>query len=194
MCLRLLIGLDESSDNTIDESKRTEKLKTVNFDLAAWQRWSTGFFSMCDIQFPERGDKAAVEEGVQLQPKFDADGLIPCICQDAESGEVLMFAFMNAESLGLTITTGLAHYYSRSRRKLWKKGEQSGNMQVVKDLRVDCDQDVILIRADTQGAASCHTGFRSCFFRSLDSESADPLALKINGGEKLFDPESVYGK
>ncbi len=95
-----------------------------------------------------RTDRKTIEAGLQFQPKFDQDGLIPCITADAETGDVLMFAFMNAEALRLTMETGKATYYSRSRQKLWLKGEESGNMLPVVDLRIDCDQDVILLRVD----------------------------------------------
>jgi phosphoribosyl-AMP cyclohydrolase len=138
-----------------------------------------------------RGDKTALEMGVQLQPKFDSDGLIPCITVDAGTNEVLMFAFMNEEALRHTIKTGKVTYYSRSRKKLWIKGEESGNFQVVRELRTDCDQDVILIKADigSKGAA-CHTGYRSCFYRVLNADNQ----LEMAGGDRMFDPAEVYKK
>jgi len=118
--------------------------------------------------FQPRGSAAEVEGGLQFQPKFDADGLIGAIVSDASSGEVLMFAFMNAEALRLTLTSGFAHFWSRSRAKLWKKGEESGNLLSVSEVRTDCDQDVIWLRVSVQGAgAACHTGSRSCFYRKL---------------------------
>lgn len=151
---------------------------------------STGTFV-----FPARGDREAIENGQSFQPKFGADGLIPCICQEAATGQVLMFAFMNREALELTLKTGEAHYYSRSRGKLWHKGESSGNTQRVIEMLVDCDQDVILIRVDTRGAAACHTGFHSCFFRKVASLPTRQLPpLENIGGERQFDPEQVYGK
>ena len=132
-----------------------------------------------------------------MQPKFGADGLIPCITTDHQTNEVLMFAFMNAESLALTLSTGKASYWSRSRNKLWVKGEESGNAQLVKELRVDCDQDVILLKVDNVGGASCHNGYKSCFYRKLAAEAnADqPDSLKLEFvGRPLFDPATVYKK
>ena len=120
--------------------------------------------------------------------KFDSNGLITAIAQDAKNGEVLMLAFMNEESLKLTIETGIAHYYSRSRKKLWKKGESSGNMQYIKELRIDCDQDAVLMKIEQVGGA-CHVGFRSCFYRLIEKDGA-----LTESGEKLFDPNEVYKK
>jgi phosphoribosyl-AMP cyclohydrolase len=108
-----------------------------------------------------------VEEGTQLQPKFDERGLIPCVTQDATTLEVLMVGFMNAEALALTIATREAHYWSRSRRTLWRKGEQSGLVQRVVRLLIDDDQDCVLLQVQIDGGASCHVGYRSCFFRAL---------------------------
>lgn len=143
--------------------------------------------------FPERGDRAIIENGDVFQPKFDSSGLIPCICQEAATGEVLMFAYMNREALELTIRTGEAHYFSRSRNKLWRKGESSGHTQHVLDLRTDCDQDVLLIRVDTRGAAACHTGYHSCFFRKAASLPSETLPdLVKTEGERQFDPGKVY--
>ena len=149
--------------------------------------------------FPARTTSAEIELGTTLQPKFGPDGLIPCITQDAHSGEVLMFAFMNAESLAHTLATGRATYWSRSRQKLWVKGEESGNVQHMRELRTDCDQDVLLLKVEQAGAAnaSCHNGYRSCLYRKL----ADPAAAAAAGGyrlvftaERLFDPATVYKK
>lgn len=141
--------------------------------------------------FHPRGDKHALEMGDLLQPKFDADGLIPCITTDAVTGEVLMFAFMNELALRHTIETGKVTYWSRSRGKLWIKGEESGNFQLVRELRTDCDQDVILIKADIgPGGAACHTGYRSCFYRKLGPGGR----LEMAGGERVFDPALVYKK
>jgi phosphoribosyl-AMP cyclohydrolase len=137
-----------------------------------------------------RTSREEIEAGLKLQPKFDPDGLIPCITADAESGEVLMFAFMNEEALRLTIETRKATYYSRSRKKLWLKGEESGNRLTVREVRVDCDQDVVLIHVDAEGGAACHNGFRSCFYRKVNTDGT----LEHVGGERLFDPNEVYGK
>jgi phosphoribosyl-AMP cyclohydrolase len=118
--------------------------------------------------FTRRGDTKAIEHGTQFQPKFDSDGLIGAIVTDAESGAVVMFAHMNAEALRLTLETGFAHFWSRSRAKLWKKGEDSGNLLRVAEIRTDCDQDVLLISAHIMGAGvACHTGAKSCFYRCL---------------------------
>jgi phosphoribosyl-AMP cyclohydrolase len=118
--------------------------------------------------FAPRGSTAEVEQGHQFQPKFDADGLLPAIVSDALSGEVLMFAWMNADALRLTLATGFAHFWSRSRRALWKKGEASGNLMSVREMRTDCDQDVLWLRVAVEGGGvACHTGSRSCFYRIL---------------------------
>ena len=131
-----------------------------------------------------------VEEGHVFVPKFDADGLIACIVTDAWSGEVLMLAHMNAEALGRTVESAEAWYYSRSRNALWRKGETSGQVQRVVEMRVDCDQDAVWLRVEQQGAA-CHTGRHSCFYRRvLPGKNG---ALELVDGEKLFDPAKVYG-
>jgi phosphoribosyl-AMP cyclohydrolase len=118
--------------------------------------------------FAARGTAAEVEQGLVLEPKFDADGLIAAVATDAASGEVLMFAWMNAEALRLTIDTGTAHFWSRSRNRLWKKGEESGNVLSVAEMRVDCDQDAVWLRVTVGGEGkACHTGERSCFYRRV---------------------------
>ncbi len=123
--------------------------------------------------FPTAGDKAALEHGSALTPRFDANGLIACVATHAETGEILMLAWMNAEALKLTLDTGEAHYFSRSRNALWKKGETSGQVQKVRELRVDCDQDAILLKLLPQGdGGACHVGFRSCFYRLVDEDGA----------------------
>ena len=119
--------------------------------------------------------------------KFDEKGLIPAVVQDARTGEVLMLAYMNHESLLRTLSTGRMTYWSRSRGKLWVKGERSGNFQLVREVRVDCDGDALLFKVEQVGAA-CHTGYRSCFYRKLEGERWK------EEGEKLFDPEAVYGE
>jgi phosphoribosyl-AMP cyclohydrolase len=116
--------------------------------------------------FPAPGDKAALELGETLTPRFDAHGLVACVATHAGTGEILMLAWMNAQALKLTLDTGVAHYFSRSRNALWKKGETSGQLQFVRELRVDCDQDAVWIKVDPQGdGGACHTGARSCFYR-----------------------------
>lgn len=114
------------------------------------------------------------------------DGLLPAIAQDAETGEVLMLAYMNAESFAETLATGRAVYYSRSRRKLWRKGEESGNVQHVRGIFVDCDGDTILLRVEQVGGAACHEGYASCFFRRLTPEGIEVVA------QRVFDPREVY--
>ena len=141
--------------------------------------------------FPSRTTTQEIELGATLQPKFGPNGLIPCITADATTNEVLMFAFMNAEALAETIKTGRATYWSRSRNKLWVKGEESGHVQNVRELRVDCDQDVVLLKVENVGGAACHNGYRSCFYRRL----ADPKALRLELTEaRVFDPATVYKK
>lgn len=131
--------------------------------------------------FAPRGTADTIENGTLLMPKFDADGLIPVITQDASSGDVLMFAWMNAEALTRTIETRQAWYWSRSRKAFWRKGETSGQSQTVQDIRIDCDQDVVLLKVQVDGdGGACHVGYRSCFFRSLPLGSTDgPLTLRI---------------
>jgi len=119
--------------------------------------------------FPHAHDKHALERGDQLAPRFNADGLVVAVAQHADTGEILMLAWMNAEALKLTVDTGIAHYFSRSRGELWKKGETSGQLQIVEELRVDCDQDAVLIKVRPQGdGGACHVGFRSCFYRVME--------------------------
>jgi phosphoribosyl-AMP cyclohydrolase len=114
-------------------------------------------------------DKKALERGDVLTPRFDANGLITAVVTDAADGELLMLGHMNAEALGLTLQTGLAHFYSRSRKSLWKKGETSGNFLSVKEVRIDCDQDAVWLKVTVAGDGNaCHTGERSCFFRSIE--------------------------
>ena len=120
--------------------------------------------------------------------KFDQNGLVPAVVQDAETGDVLMFAYMNREALELTVSSGKAHYYSRSRKKLWLKGETSGHVQSVEEVRADCDADTILVKVRQKGAA-CHEGYRSCFFRKTENGSEWEVI-----GSPLFDPEEIYGK
>lgn len=121
------------------------------------------------IQFAPPGDRQALETGLVLTPNFNDRGLIPAIATDAETGEVLMLAWMNAEALSLTITTREAHYYSRSRQQLWRKGATSGHTQKVIDMRVDCDQDSVWIKVEQTGGA-CHTGKASCFYRRVEED------------------------
>ena len=129
----------------------------------------------------------SVDARIPVELRFDANGLIPVITQDGANGQVLMLAYMNAEAVARTLETGLAHYYSRSRKRLWRKGEESGHVQRVQEILYDCDGDTLLLKVD-QVVAACHTGNRSCFFRRLDGVGVDgPL-----GGERRFDPTAVY--
>jgi len=159
--------------------------------------------------------KQSIEEGREFNPKFDKNGLIPAIAQDAKTGKVLMMAYMNRESLDLTIQTGCAVYFSRTRRKLWKKGEESGHIQKVQQILVDCDQDCLLLKV-TVDAGQCHTGYQSCFYRALKKGSRktpletekkshrtleSPIGKVISNGVKLkfiakkaFNPAKVYKK
>lgn len=115
-----------------------------------------------------------VEETTEFTPRFDASGLLPAIVTDATSGDVVMFAWVNAEALDRTLATGVAHYWSRSRQALWKKGETSGNVQSIKEIRVDCDQDVLWFTVETHGdGVNCHTGARSCFYRRVEREGSE---------------------
>jgi phosphoribosyl-AMP cyclohydrolase len=133
-----------------------------------------------------------IEEGLALTPKFDADGLVTAVATDAGSGDVLMVAHMNAEALRRTIESGEAWYYSRSRQALWRKGETSGHVQRVVELRVDCDQDALWLKVEQQGAGACHTGRRSCFYRAVPLGQTGPARLEFRDGERAFDPVKVY--
>ena len=135
-----------------------------------------------------------IELGTDFAPKFDDKGLIACIVTDADSDDVVMFAYMNEESLGLTLQTGEAHYWSRSRQELWHKGATSGNVQDVIELRTDCDQDAIWIKVRTRGAcANCHQGYKSCFYRSAELANGKGQ-LSFREDKPLFDPHDVYKK
>jgi phosphoribosyl-AMP cyclohydrolase len=132
------------------------------------------------------------EEGLAFQPKFDASGLVTCVATDAVTGEVLMVAHMNDEALRKTIESGDAWYFSRSRNALWRKGETSGHVQRLVEMRLDCDQDAVWIRVEQTGA-SCHTGRRSCFYRKVDAGKGG-AQLSFVDADRLFDPVMVYGK
>ena len=146
--------------------------------------------------FAARTSVEQVEEGFALAPRFDADGLIPCITTDADGGEVLMLGYMNGEALQRTIATGEAHYWSRSRQCLWRKGATSSLIQEVVELRIDDDQDAVWLRVKVAGSgASCHVGYRSCFYRSVElgGPSGGPARLVFTESRKSFDPKDVYG-
>lgn len=144
--------------------------------------------------FHARRSVEQVEEGNELAPKFDAQGVIPAVTTDHATGELLMHAYMNSEALEATIRTGEAHYWSRSRQCLWRKGATSGLTQKVVDLRIDDDQDCVWLRVEVGGSgASCHVGYRSCFYRSvpIGNAAGGPLIFREEG--KTFDPVAVYG-
>ena len=145
--------------------------------------------------FAPRVTVEQVEEGTELAPKFDADGLIPAITTDAHTGELLMHGYMNAEALEKTIETGIVHYFSRSRQALWRKGDTSGLVQHLVEMRIDDDQDAVWLRVEVDGGASCHVGYRSCFYRSVPTGPAakQGVTLKFEETEKVFDPKAVYG-
>jgi phosphoribosyl-AMP cyclohydrolase len=148
------------------------------------------------IIFAQPGSIEDIEEGEIFSPRFDASGLITCVVVDATTGETLMVAHMNAAALAKTIETGDAWYYSRSRNKLWRKGESSGHTQRVVEMRVDCDQDALLLRVEQTGAGACHTGRRSCFYRAvaLSGPAGPRTSLKFVEQDRSFDPAEVYGK
>ena len=134
--------------------------------------------------------KRDIEEGLEFIPQFDNTGLIPVIAQDAETGQILMAAYMNRQALDLTIQTGYATYFSRSRKKLWKKGEESGHTQKVKQILVDCDQDCLILKVSVD-AGQCHTGRKSCFYRALKKGSSKELEFVEN---KAYNPQKIYKK
>lgn len=133
-----------------------------------------------------------IEEGLTLLPRFDSDGLLTAVVTDAGNGDVLMVAHMNAEALAKTIETGEAWYYSRSRRKLWKKGETSGHVQRIKELRVDCDQDALWLKVVQEGEGACHTGRRSCFYRAVPLGQTGAVTLEFQDADRKFDPAAIY--
>lgn len=141
---------------------------------------------------------AALEDGLTVTPRFAPEGVIAAVATDAQTGEVLMLAWMNDEALALTIRTAEAHFYSRSRRRIWKKGEESGNVLEVVELRTDCDQDAVWLRVRTKGlGAACHTGHRTCFYRSIaigpEAASQPSGSMQHAGTPRAFDPAAVYG-
>lgn len=145
--------------------------------------------------FKARMSVEQVEESGELAPKFDADGLIPVVTTDHDSGEVLMHGYMNREALLKSLETGEAHYFSRSRQALWHKGATSGLVQKIIEARIDDDQDAVWLRVQVAGnGASCHVGYRSCFYRAMPlGEVSTELELEFKETEKVFDPKAVYG-
>tara|TARA_Y100000815_G_scaffold251195_1_gene254495 strand:+ start:153 stop:695 length:543 start_codon:yes stop_codon:yes gene_type:complete len=148
--------------------------------------------AMLNFEKPPQ-DKALLDESRVFTPRFDENGLVTAVVTDARDNAVLMLAHMNAEALALTLETGFAHYYSRSRKAIWKKGETSGNLQRVEAVLADCDQDAVLIKVTMTGhAAACHTGRRSCFYRSASIEGGKAVLTSIDD-DRAFDPKEVYG-
>jgi phosphoribosyl-AMP cyclohydrolase len=148
-----------------------------------------------EFMFKKRENIKEVEEGEYLTPKFDENGLIPVVTTDFRTGDILMHGYMNTEALRKTIETKEAHYWSRSRKRVWHKGEISGFVQVVKEIRIDDDQDCVWLSVDIGEGASCHVGYRSCFYRSVPLgkiENTEKLKMKFKEEEKIFDPKEVY--
>lgn len=153
---------------------------------------------MASVKFEKRISIEQVEEGADLAPKFDQNGMIPVVTTDFKSGELLMHGYMNEEAFVKTMELGEAVYYSRSRKTLWHKGATSGLVQKVREMRIDDDQDCVWLRVDVQGnGASCHVGYRSCFYRSVPTgkelEKAEQIELSFEEDHKVFDPKDVYG-
>ncbi len=145
--------------------------------------------------FKKRDNIREVEEGKYLSPKFDKNGLIPVITTDFQTGDILMHSYMNDEALKKTIETKEAHYWSRSRKKIWHKGQVSGFVQIVKEIRIDDDQDSVWLSVDIGSGASCHVGYRSCFYRSIPLgkiKNEEELEMEFKEKEKIFDPKKVY--
>ena len=147
-------------------------------------------------RFSPRVSSKEVEDGLGFAPKFDADGLVTCVATDVATGDVLMVAHMNAEALALTVESGEAWYFSRSRQALWRKGEISGHTQRVAEMRVDCDQDAVWIKVEQIGPGACHTGRRSCFYRAvlLRPAAQGAFTLEFRERDRGFDPASIYVK
>ena len=146
-------------------------------------------------EFAPRGAMKEIEEGLEFSPKFDKDGLIPAMAVDATTREPLMLAYMNEESLKMTLEIGEAVYWSRSRKEIWHKGATSGHIQRIVEIRTDCDQDALILLVEQIGAGACHSGRESCFYRKIvPSDGPGPVKLEWTGPEKSFDPAAVYGK
>tara|TARA_B110000196_G_C20903299_1_gene546966 strand:- start:18 stop:494 length:477 start_codon:yes stop_codon:yes gene_type:complete len=150
---------------------------------------------MFEIKFKKRESIAQVEESTDLAPKFDSNGLISVITTDYSSGEVLMQGYMNEEAFKKTINVGEAVYYSRSRKTIWHKGKTSGLIQIVKEIRIDDDQDCVWLKVNVKGGSSCHVGYRSCFYRSVPfgPQKTKEQKLTFEEKKKVFDPKKIYG-
>ncbi|MGA0899665.1 MAG: phosphoribosyl-AMP cyclohydrolase [Luteolibacter sp.] len=145
--------------------------------------------------FTPRGDKKQLEESAEFSPKFDSDGLIPALAMDANTKEPLMLAYMNQESLRMSLEIGEAVYWSRSRQEIWHKGATSGHTQKILEIRTDCDQDALILLVKQIGPGACHTGRNTCFYRKVVGIGEDGLAkLSAPLGDKTYDPNQVYGK
>ena len=145
--------------------------------------------------FKKRDNIREVEEGKYLSPKFDENGLIPVVATDFQTGDILMHGYMNYEALKKTIETKEVHYWSRSRKKIWRKGQVSGFVQIVKEIRIDDDQDSVWLSVDIGNGASCHVGYRSCFYRSIPLgkiKNEEELEMEFKEKKKIFDPKKVY--
>ena len=145
--------------------------------------------------FKKRDNIKEVEEGKYLEPKFDENGLIPVITTDFKTGDILMHGYMNDEALKKTIETKEAHYWSRSRKKIWHKGQISGFVQTIKEIRIDDDQDSVWLSVDIGNGASCHVGYRSCFYRSIplgNIKNVQELEMEFKENKKIFDPKKIY--
>ena len=147
------------------------------------------------FMFKKRDNIKEIEEGKYLSPKFDENGLIPVITTDFKTGDILMHGYMNYEALKKTIETKEVHYWSRSRKKLWRKGQISGFVQIVKEIRIDDDQDSVWLSVDIGNGASCHVGYRSCFYRSIPLgkiKNEEELEMEFKEKKKIFDPKKIY--
>jgi len=147
------------------------------------------------FMFKKRDNIKEVEEGKYLSPKFDENGLIPVVTTDFQTGDILMHGYMNDEALKKTIETKEVHYWSRSRKKIWRKGQVSGFVQIVKEIRIDDDQDSVWLSVDIGNGASCHVGYRSCFYRSIPLgkiKKEEELEMEFKEKKKIFDPKTVY--
>ncbi len=163
--------------NRLDNSRFAHRLHTI----------------MC-VTFSNRDEAGKIEDTTQFAPKYDSDGLMVAVAIDHQTKEPLMLAYMNEESLKLTLEKQEAVYYSRSRQEIWHKGATSGHVQKIKEIRTDCDQDALILVVEQLGAGACHTGKQSCFYRTVTVEDGAAVTKMADGVEQTFDPEAVYGK
>lgn len=195
----LVIGVGDEGDHDFDgDSSGSSGHGDHKASNPVWTAGS-GCFKVVGMEsnhrFAVRGTMKEIEEGLDFAPKFDKDGLIPAMAVDATTREPLMLAYMNEESLKLTLKLGEAVYWSRSRKEIWHKGATSGHIQRIVEIRTDCDQDALVLLVEQIGAGACHSGRESCFYRKVvRSGDREPVALDWTGSEKSFDPAAVYGK